>query len=111
MRVGGACCESNKMTDDRERKIALGLLETLVDLVGDTSTMTVDLWELHRIILVMRGVVLEADENFALDVDFDRVSTALAPLIAAEAKRARAFRKQNGIGLMDLILRSKTDYN
>jgi hypothetical protein len=56
----------------------------------------------------MRGIIVEADQNLTTDSDFNRVSIALAPMIAAEAKNARAFRERNGIGLIDLVLRSKT---
>lgn len=89
---------------DREREIALHVLEGLVDLVGDAGTMTVDLWKLHRIILVMRGIVVEADQDLSNDSDFDRVAAAMAELIAAESKKARAFRRQNGVGLLELTL-------
>lgn len=92
-------------SSDIERGVAMHVLKVLVEMVGDPAAMTVDLWQLHRVILVMRGIVLEADQKLSTDADFERVAAALAGQIAEESKQARDFRRKNGIGLMDIVLK------
>lgn len=94
---------------DDEREVALHVLQGLIELVGDPALMTVDIWRLHRVIVAMRGIVMEADQQLSSDADFVRTASHLATMIAKEAKNAREFRLKNGIGLMDLVLQADND--
>lgn len=98
-----------EITGDRE--IALHLLQTLVGIIGDPATMTVDLWKLHKVILAMRAIVVEADETLTKSSDFDQIAATLSELIAEECRCARIFRQENGIGLMDLVLQEAKTVN
>lgn len=89
---------------DKDREIAVALLDGLLNLVGDSDRREVRADDLHRIVCLVSAIVLESDQRLTGPVELAHSSTALGTLIDYFANKLREERGRSGIGLMDLVL-------
>lgn len=87
---------------EQERHLAVDLLNSLMDAVGDQMTRQVSAVDLHRVLAFIAAIVVEADSDLSEGAGFLRVGVFIGELIAHHAAALRQERKQAGAKLTGL---------